>query len=107
MVVAAVLGLSGVALASGDGDDCSVKDVASARRALRRSGFTIAAGVAQPKAIVEVIDFNGDGTSSVPGATLQRERRDCTLPPQRLWRLYGRDWVRVDPITFARPGPDL
>ena len=33
------------------------------------SGFTIVADVAQPKAIVEVIDFNGDGTLSVPGAT--------------------------------------
>ena len=34
------------------------------------SGFNIVAGVAQPKAIVEVIEFNGDGTLSVPAATL-------------------------------------
>jgi hypothetical protein len=32
------------------------------------SGFTIVAGVAQSKAILGVIDFNGDGTLSVPGA---------------------------------------
>jgi hypothetical protein len=34
------------------------------------SGFNIVAGVAQPKAIIEVIEFNGDGTLSVPSATL-------------------------------------
>ena len=33
-------------------------------------GFNIVAGIAQPKAIVEVIEFNGDGTLSVPAATL-------------------------------------
>jgi hypothetical protein len=34
------------------------------------SGFNIVAGAALPKAIVEVIEFNGDGTLSVPTATL-------------------------------------
>jgi hypothetical protein len=33
------------------------------------TGYTIVAGEAQPKAIVELIRFNGDGTLSVPGAT--------------------------------------
>ena len=32
-------------------------------------GFNIVAGVAQPKAIVEFIRFNGDGTLTVPAAT--------------------------------------
>jgi hypothetical protein len=34
------------------------------------TGFNIVAGVAQPKAIVEVVEFNGDGTLSVPAVTL-------------------------------------
>jgi hypothetical protein len=34
------------------------------------SGFNIVGGVAQPKAIVEAIDFNGDGTLGVPAATV-------------------------------------
>jgi hypothetical protein len=34
------------------------------------SGFNIVGGVAQPKAIVEAIDFNGDGTLEVPAATV-------------------------------------
>lgn len=34
------------------------------------SGFNIVGGVAQPKAIHEAIEFNGDGTLTVPGVTL-------------------------------------
>jgi hypothetical protein len=34
------------------------------------SGFNIVAGVAQPKAIHEGIEFNGDGTLTVPSVTL-------------------------------------
>lgn len=34
------------------------------------SGFNIVGGVAQPKAIIEAIDFNGDGTLGVPAATV-------------------------------------
>ncbi len=34
------------------------------------TGYTIVAGVAQPKAIVEAIDFHGDGTLLVPAATV-------------------------------------
>ena len=33
------------------------------------TGNNIMSGVPQPKAIVEVIEFNGDGTLSVPAAT--------------------------------------
>jgi hypothetical protein len=34
------------------------------------SGYNIVGGVPQPKAIVELIDFNGDGTLTVPGGTV-------------------------------------
>jgi hypothetical protein len=34
------------------------------------SGFSIVAGVAQPRALVEFIRFNGDGTLSNPAVTL-------------------------------------
>lgn len=34
------------------------------------TGFNIVGGVAQPKALLEVVEFNGDGTLSVPAATL-------------------------------------
>jgi hypothetical protein len=34
------------------------------------TGYNIVSSVLQPKAIVEVIDFNGDGTLTVPAATV-------------------------------------
>lgn len=34
------------------------------------SGYNIVGGVPQPKTIVELIDFNGDGTLTVPGGTV-------------------------------------
>jgi hypothetical protein len=34
------------------------------------SGFNIVGGTAQPKAIVELIPFNGDGSLTVPAATV-------------------------------------
>ena len=60
--------ISGAAFSDSDDGTCSNATlrglyVFSAR------GFQIVAGVAQPKAIIELIRFNGDGTLSVPGAT--------------------------------------
>ena len=64
------LGVTGLAQADQDDNDggCSL----STLRGLyifTASGFNIVSGVAQPKAIVEVIRFNGDGTLTVPAAT--------------------------------------
>ncbi len=61
---AMVLSVSGVALA----DDCNLKTLRGSYF-FAANGYTIVAVVAQPKAIVEVIDFKGDGTLSVPAAT--------------------------------------
>jgi hypothetical protein len=36
----------------------------------RASGFNVAPGSHEPKAIVEILKFNGDGTMSAPAATL-------------------------------------
>jgi hypothetical protein len=38
--------------------------------AFRASGFNVVSGVAQPKAIIELINFHGDGTLDVPAATV-------------------------------------
>jgi hypothetical protein len=68
--VAAVplLGVPGVALADHSGNDCTLNTLRGTYVFAAR-GFNIVAGAAQPKAIIEVIDFNGDGTLSVPAAT--------------------------------------
>jgi len=62
--------LPGLALADKDGKEpeCSLRTLRGAYL-FAASGFTIPAGVALPKAIVERIDFHGDGTLYVPAAT--------------------------------------
>jgi hypothetical protein len=59
------LSLPGVALAAGD---CSVQTLRGTY-VFTANGYNLVAGVAQPKAIIEVIDFRGDGTLSVPAVT--------------------------------------
>jgi len=88
MACAAVVAIGGAQLVgtndhgNGSGQDASgVSSAEAARRACTErtlrgryvfsaSGFNIVAGVQQPKAIVEVIAFNGDGTLAVPAATV-------------------------------------
>ncbi len=66
-------GMWGVASAQ-DGDSREARSCRS--KTLRgsyifaASGFNIVSGVPQPKAIHELIDFNGDGTLTVPAVTL-------------------------------------
>ena len=62
---AMVLGVSGVALAD---SNCTLKTLRGSYY-FAANGYNMVAGVAQPKTIVEVIAFNGDGTLSVPAAT--------------------------------------
>jgi hypothetical protein len=65
------LAMTGVAGAQpGDLDkQCSVKTLKGSY-VLTASGYLINGGVAQPKTIVELIEFNGDGTLTVSGGTL-------------------------------------
>jgi hypothetical protein len=77
-VVAGALAAGMWSVASAQGDDSREADNASSCRlkTLRgsylfaASGFNIAGGVAQPKAIHEVLEFNGDGTLAVPSVSL-------------------------------------
>jgi hypothetical protein len=68
VVAVAVLALSGIALADNDQDDCSLKTLRGTY-VFAATGHNIVAGVPQPKAIIEVIEFHGDGKLSVPAAT--------------------------------------
>jgi len=71
VVAALALGVSSqAAFADGTPSPCSVGTLRG-RYVFTATGFTIdpASGVVRPKAIVEVIDFNGDGTLQVPAGT--------------------------------------
>ena len=74
MACAAVMAIGGAPLAGtksaeGERRACTVGTLRGSY-VFSASGFNIVAGVQQPKAIVEVIVFNGDGTLAVPAATV-------------------------------------
>ena len=95
VAAAMALGVSGVALAD---NDCTLKTLRGSY-VFAAKGYNMVAGVAQPKAIVEVIDFNGDGTLSVPAATRSVNGVIARTPPggnrelYRRRRLYGHNCV--------------
>src|SRR5262249_50192757 len=67
---AVTLAACGLALANdNDGDNQCSDATLHGLYTFNATGFNILAGVALPKAIVEFIRFNGDGTLTVPAAT--------------------------------------
>jgi hypothetical protein len=68
-MIAVTFGTSGVARAQSEGQTCSVHTLHGSYL-FATHGWNIINGVAQPKAIVEGIDFNGDGTLVSPFATV-------------------------------------
>ena len=77
----ALLGLATNALAQDEqGRTCTSHKLAGLYL-FSASGYTIVAGAAQPKAINELIRFNGDGTLTVPAATVSLNGTIITAPP--------------------------
>lgn len=72
MAAAIGVAMSGVVQANGNGDHGRMCSEATLQGlyVFSATGFSIVAGVAQPRAIVEFIRFNGDGTLSVLAGTL-------------------------------------
>ena len=73
------LGAPGAVLAN-DGHGCTLKSL-HGRYVFTARGFTIVGAAAQPKAIVEIIDFDGDGGVSVPKATVSLNGQILRLSP--------------------------
>jgi hypothetical protein len=101
VATAMALGVSGVALAN----DCTLKSL-HGTYVFTASGYNFVAGVAQPKAIVEVIDFNGDGTLSVPAATRSVNGVVAVTPPGGVGT-YTVDAGCTGTITFGGPAFDI
>jgi hypothetical protein len=105
--VAAILALGcvGLAWADDEGDKgraCSVSTLRG-QYVFTASGFNIVGGVAQPKAIVELIRFNGDGTLFVPAATVSINgtvTRSLPGPGS-----YTVETTCTGTLTFGPPGP--
>jgi hypothetical protein len=77
VAAALMLGVSGVAMAD---NDCALKTLRGTYY-FAANGYNLVAGVAQPKTIVEVIAFNGDGTLSVPAASVSINGAIRRTPP--------------------------
>ncbi len=80
VAVAIALAMSGAALAESEAQVCGPQTLHGSY-AFSAHGFTIVNGAAQPLAIVEKIQFNGDGTASVPFATLSINGFIVKIPP--------------------------
>jgi hypothetical protein len=66
-VSAMILGLSGIAKAD---NDCAFRNwTLRGSYVFAATGYSIVNGVPQPKAIIEVIVFNGDGTLTTPAVS--------------------------------------
>jgi hypothetical protein len=103
----AILALGCVGLASADdegdhGRGCSVSTLRG-QYVFTASGFNIVGGVAQPKAIVELIRFNGDGTLFVPAATVSINGTVTRSPPGPGSYIVGTDCTGT--LAFGPPGP--
>ena len=85
VIAVAVLGMSGSAVANDDPDDCTLKTLRGTY-VFAATGYNIVSGIAQPKAIVEVIEFHGDGTLSVPAATRSVNGANSARRDRRLYR---------------------
>jgi hypothetical protein len=98
--------ITGVAGAqTGDQDkQCSVKTLKGSY-VLTASGYTFVGGVAQPKTIVELIEFNGDGTLTVSGGTISVNGVVNQIPPNGIGD-YHIDAECNGSLTFI-PGPSF
>jgi len=68
------------------------------------SGYNIVLGVPQPKAIVELIDFNGDGTQTVSGGTVSINGNVAQILPGV--GVYTLDADCKGTVSFT-PGPSF
>jgi hypothetical protein len=106
MVAILALGVFGLAWADDDGENgrgCSVSTVRG-HYVFAASGFNVVGGVAQPKAIVELIRFNGDGTLTVPAATVSINGT-VTRSPANGPGMYTVAADCTGTLAFGPPGP--
>jgi hypothetical protein len=105
VAAAMTLAVCGVVPANADDDDLGCSDsTLHGLYVFNASGFNIVQGVAQPKAIVELIRFNGDGTLTVPAATVSINGTIARSPANGVGTYtLGPDCTGR--LAFGPPGP--
>jgi hypothetical protein len=79
-VAMALIGVTCIARADDDERTCSVAALRGSYL-FAASGYNIVGGVAQPKAVVEVIRFDGNGSLTVPAVTVSVNGAIVHPPP--------------------------
>jgi hypothetical protein len=79
VTLAVVAALGGDARAQEDGKSCTPKTLRGTY-VFAADGYNIVAGVPQPKAILEMMQFHGDGTLTVETATVSITARSHSHP---------------------------
>ena len=79
-VAVALIGVTGIAKADDDERTCSVATLRGSYL-FAASGYNIVGGTAQPKAVVEVIRFDGNGSLTVPAVTVSVNGAIVHPPP--------------------------
>ena len=103
---AMAVAMAGVVHANADDDHARGCSDATLRGlyVFNASGFNIVAGVSQPKAVVEFIRFNGDGTLTVPAATASINGVIIRSPPDGPG-IYSVGADCTGTVAFGPPGP--
>ena len=99
---AMVLGVCSLAQADQRGNQLQ-REIAARGGRFTATGFNIVAGVAQPKAIIEVIEFNGDGTLSVGPVTVSVNGAIVRPAPGGLERIQSSRTVREQSRSTVQP----
>jgi hypothetical protein len=102
LFVVAILSVSGMAMAADHEDECTVKTLRGTY-VFAATGHNVVAGVAQPKAIVEVIEFDGSGILTTPTAT--RSLNGVIARALIGTGGYTVEASCIGTITFDGPGP--
>ena len=109
--ISSLLCLPGTVLAGesrGHWHDCSVETL-DGLYVFSGSGHSLVNGVWQPKAVVEFIQFDGDGTLTVPAATVANRAGDGTITrsPPGGTGTYDLGESCKGTLQFGPPGPSF
>jgi len=103
IVAIASLGLSGAARAADDTDNCTARTLRGTFL-FTATGDNIVAGVAQPKTIIEVLEFDGQGIVSAPRVTRSLNGVVARVTSEGD---YAVDATCSGTITFDPPGAGI
>ena len=106
VVALAAVGLPASAAASDRASECRTERL-DGLYVFSATGYTIVNGVAVPKAIVELIRFNGDGTLTSPGGTVSINGAIIQSVGSGTIGTYSMNENCIGTLSFSATGPNF